>query len=100
MYAARDHVFATIEENHRAEKGDFDAALGLWQADRVDPAALATLRAHHLAAAKKTGDAVVQALADAHDALTAAQRAEARRTFCARIGRPWTRSRWTAPSRG
>ena len=74
VHAARDHVFATIEENQRAERGDFDAALALWQSDRLDRAAVATLRAHQLAAAKKTGDAVVQALSDAHDALTAAQR--------------------------
>ena len=74
VHAARDHVFSTIEDNRRAERGDLDAALSLWQADRLDPAALATLRAHHQAAAKKTGDAVVQALSDAHDALTAAQR--------------------------
>ena len=76
VHAARDQVFATIEENHRADQGDFAAALSLWQADRIDPAALATLRAHHLAAAKKTSDAVVQALSDAHDALTSAQRAK------------------------
>ncbi len=76
VHAARDHVFATIEDNHRAEKADMDAALGLWTSDRLDPAAIATLRAHHLAAAKKTGDAVVQALLDAHDALTSAQRAK------------------------
>ena len=76
VHSARDHVFATIEDNHRAERGDLDAALSLWQSDRLDPAALATLRAHHQAAAKKTGDAVVQALSDAHDALTAPQRAK------------------------
>lgn len=76
VHAARDHVFATIEENRRADKGDLDAALSVWQSDRLDPAAVATLRAHHLAAAKKTGDAVVQALSDAHDALTAPQRAK------------------------
>lgn len=76
VYAARDQVFTTIEENHRADKGDFDAALTLWQADRLDPAGLATLRARHLAAAKKTSDAVVQAFSDAHDALTSAQRAK------------------------
>jgi Spy/CpxP family protein refolding chaperone len=76
VHAARDQVFATIEENHRAAEGDFDAALRLWQSDRMDPAAIATLRAHHLAAAKKTGDAIVQALSDAHDALTAPQRAK------------------------
>lgn len=76
VHAARDQVFATIEENHRAERADLDAAVALWQSDRLDPAAVATLRAHHLAAAKKTGDAVVQALSDAHDALTAPQRAK------------------------
>jgi Spy/CpxP family protein refolding chaperone len=74
VHAARDHVFATIEENQRAERGDLDAALTLWQSDRLDPTAIATLRAHHQTAAKKTGDAVVQALSDAHDALTATQR--------------------------
>jgi hypothetical protein len=71
VHAARDHVFATLEDNRRAERGDLDAALSLWQSDRLDPSAVATLRAHHQAAAKKTGDAVVQALSDAHDALTA-----------------------------
>ena len=74
VHAARDHVFATIEDNQRAERGDLDAALTAWQADRLDPAALATLRAHHQAAAKKTGDAVVQALTEVHDALDAGQR--------------------------
>jgi Spy/CpxP family protein refolding chaperone len=74
VHAARDHVFATIDENHKAERGDLDAALTLWQADRIDPAALAALRTRHQAVAKKTGDAIVQALSDAHDALTPAQR--------------------------
>ena len=74
VHAARDHVFATIDDNHRAERADLDAALSVWQSDPLDPAAVATLRAHHQAAAKKTGDAVVQALSDAHDALTAVQR--------------------------
>jgi Spy/CpxP family protein refolding chaperone len=74
VHAARDHVFATIAANHEAERGDLQAALSLWESERMDPAAIATLRAHHQAAAKKTGDAVVQALSDAHDALTAPQR--------------------------
>jgi periplasmic protein CpxP/Spy len=74
VHAARDHVFATMDENHRAERGDLDAALSPWQADRLDAAQLTALRARHQAAAKKTGDAVVQALSDAHDALDATQR--------------------------
>ena len=74
VHAARDHVFATMEETHAAERGDLGEVLTLWQADRIDTAALSSLRARHQAAAKKTGDAIVQALSDAHDALTAAQR--------------------------
>lgn len=75
IHAARDQLFATIAENRKAEAGQLQAALSLWESDRLDPAALARLRAAHQAAAKKTGDAVVQALSDAHDALTSAQRA-------------------------
>jgi hypothetical protein len=74
VHAARDHVFATINESHAAEKADFATALTLWESDRLDPAQLQALRARHQAMAQKTGDAVVQALSDAHDALTPAQR--------------------------
>ncbi len=74
VHAARDQVFATIADTRRAEQADLETALSLWQSDRLDPAVVATLRAHHQAAAKKTGDAVVQALSDTHDALTATQR--------------------------
>lgn len=76
VHAARDHVFTTIADNHDAEKGDLGAALTLWQSDRLDPSALAALRTRHQAAAQKTSDAIVQALSDAHDALTSAQRAK------------------------
>ncbi len=72
--AARDHVFTTIAETHQSERADLDAALALWQADSLDSAKLAELRARHQAAGQKIGDAVVQALSDAHDALTAPQR--------------------------
>ncbi|MDB4969924.1 MAG: hypothetical protein JWN44_5613 [Myxococcales bacterium] len=74
VHAARDHVFATFEETHRGQRAEIDQALTLWQADRLDTVKLGELRAQHQAAAKKTGDAVVQAITDAHDALTAAQR--------------------------
>jgi periplasmic protein CpxP/Spy len=74
VHAARDHVFATMAESRQAGRADLDAALALWEADRIDTARLAALRAQHRAAAKKVGDAVVQALSDAHDALTAPQR--------------------------
>jgi Spy/CpxP family protein refolding chaperone len=74
VHAARDHVTATFQENAASRQADMQEALTLWQSDRIDPAALAALRARHQAAAKKVGDAIVQAISDAHDALTAPQR--------------------------
>src|SRR5439155_1373353 len=72
--AARDQVFATFEATHSGQRAEMAEALTLWQADRLDTAKLAELRARHQAAAKQTGEAVVQALSDAHDALTQPQR--------------------------
>jgi periplasmic protein CpxP/Spy len=74
IHAARDHVFATLEQSRRGHKGDFERALALFEADRVDPAQIAALRAEHEAEAQRVGDAIVQAVSDAHDALTAPQR--------------------------
>jgi Spy/CpxP family protein refolding chaperone len=74
VHAARDHVFATFAESHAAHQADMNDALTLFQADRIDQAKLAELRARHQAEAKKQGDAIVQALSDAHDAFTAPQR--------------------------
>lgn len=72
--AARDHVMTTVRDGHGARQAELEQALTLWQADTLDAAQLAALRTQHQAEAQKTGDAVVQAMSDAHDALTAAQR--------------------------
>jgi hypothetical protein len=74
IHAARDHVFDTFAESHKARQADLQQALALWQADRLDPDGVAKLRARHQAEAQQAGDAIVQALSDAHDALTAPQR--------------------------
>lgn len=74
VHAARDHVFAAIDQAQAAHQADLATAIGLWESDRPDPAQIAALRARHQAAAQQTGDAIVQALLDAHDALTAPQR--------------------------
>lgn len=74
IHAARDHVTATMQANAASRQADMQDALKLWNADRIDPAALAALRARHQAAAKKVGDAIIQAVSDSHDALTSAQR--------------------------
>jgi Spy/CpxP family protein refolding chaperone len=74
IHAARDHVFETFAEHHKTQKADIDEALALWQSDRLDASKVAELRARHQAEAAKIGDAIVQAISDAHDALTATQR--------------------------
>lgn len=76
VHAAADQLFATLAAEHQARRADVATALSLWESERMDPAQLAALRAHQLATAERTGDAVVQALGDAHDALTAPQRAQ------------------------
>jgi Spy/CpxP family protein refolding chaperone len=74
IHAARDHVMTTVQAGHGARQAQLEQALTLWQADSLDATGLAALRAQHQAAAQQTGDAVVQALSDAHDALTTTQR--------------------------
>lgn len=74
VHAARDHVYATFEESHKDKGARIAKAIALFESERVDPAAVEALRAEHRAEAKQVGDAVVQALTDAHDALTAEQR--------------------------
>jgi Spy/CpxP family protein refolding chaperone len=74
VYAARDHVFATFEESHGDHRAQMEKVLNLFEADKVDPAQIAALRAEHEARAQRIGDAVVQAIYDVHDALTPAQR--------------------------
>jgi Spy/CpxP family protein refolding chaperone len=74
VYAARDHVFATFEESHADHRGQMEKVLTLFEADKVDPAQIAALRAEHEARAQRIGDAIVQALYDVHDALTPPQR--------------------------
>lgn len=76
IHAARDHVLTTLAENGATHKADLEQALTLWQSERIDQTQLSALRARHLAAAQKVGDAIVQAISDAHDALTATQRAQ------------------------
>src|SRR5262245_56921542 len=72
--AARDHVFDTFAELHQDRRTDFETALTLFSAEKIDPAKVTEQRAKHEAEAKKIGDAIVQAVSDAHAALTAPQR--------------------------
>src|SRR5262249_15374627 len=74
--AARDQLFATLGALHAEETlpAALERALKLFEADRVDTAAVAALRAEHVERMHKVADAVEQALFDHHDALTPAQR--------------------------
>jgi Spy/CpxP family protein refolding chaperone len=77
VHAATDQLFTTLEQNHQAERGDFQAALKLWEADQIDQAKLTELRAKHQAAAQRNGDAIAQAIIETRDALTPEQRQKA-----------------------
>ncbi|HEX4461755.1 MAG TPA: Spy/CpxP family protein refolding chaperone [Polyangia bacterium] len=74
ILAARDHVVSTMQANQGAHRAEMEQALTLWQADSFDASKFAAVRTAHQADAQKVGDAIVQALSDAHDALTSAQR--------------------------
>ncbi len=74
VHAAAEHVATTAQEVGRASASDFEQTLALFEADKLDTQAIQAHRAKHEAAMKKVSDAVVQAVFDAHDALTPPQR--------------------------
>lgn len=74
IHAARDRVFAALEVAHQDREARREAALQIWQADRVDEARVEALRAQVQAEHQRVGDALVQALREVHDVLTPAQR--------------------------
>ena len=73
-YDARDRVFAAIEQVQRQHVADLDQAIAIFTADKIDSNAVAQLRAKHQAETKQTGDAIVAAITELHDALDAGQR--------------------------
>jgi Spy/CpxP family protein refolding chaperone len=74
LHASLDHVFAVAHEGRQAHAAEIEEALQLFQADHIDPAAVAAHREKKEAEAKQLGDAVVQFIYDAHSTLTAPQR--------------------------
>ena len=74
IHADRDRVFATFEENGNERGARVAKAIALFESDRIDPAAIAELRSEHQAEAKRSGDAIVSAIIDAHGVLTGPQR--------------------------
>jgi Spy/CpxP family protein refolding chaperone len=74
IYAARDRAFAAVEAHHQARRVHMDAALALFEADRIDSARLAEFRAAHEAEHRQVADAIVAGVTEIHDVLTADQR--------------------------
>ncbi len=71
---AIEQVLTAVHDEHEGTAGHMEAALKLFEADRIDQTQLDKLRADTQARHQKIGDAVVQAFHDVHDVLTAAQR--------------------------
>ena len=73
IHAARDRVFAAVEEHHKGRHARMDDMLALFESDRLDdrlPALRQQIEAEH----EKIAAVVSGALMDAHGVLTPAQR--------------------------
>lgn len=73
IHAARDRVFAAIEEHRKGRQARLDGMLALFEGDRLDDG-LSAFRAQIEEEHGKIADAVATALVDAHAVLTPAQR--------------------------
>jgi Spy/CpxP family protein refolding chaperone len=74
IHAARDRVFAAVEQHWQSRRSRMDEVLGLFEADRVDLAQVAALRQTREEEHRRLADTIEQALVEAHDTLTPAQR--------------------------
>jgi Spy/CpxP family protein refolding chaperone len=74
IHAARDKALQAIESRHGDHKEHMEKALRLFEQDRVDRGQLDALRAEREADMRAVSDAVTDALVEAHDVLTPAQR--------------------------
>ena len=73
IHAARDRVFAAIQDHRRERGARLDGMLVLFEGDRLDDG-LRALRRQIEAEHEKIADTVTAALVDAHAVLTPAQR--------------------------
>ena len=74
LHAVRDRTFATLETHMKGRGAHMDEALQLFEADRVDANKVQALRAERETQMKQVGDAIQQAVIEAHDILTPEQR--------------------------
>jgi Spy/CpxP family protein refolding chaperone len=74
IHAARDRVWASVEQHRQARGAQVEDALRLFEADRVDAAQVAALRQAREAEHRQLADTIAQAILEVHDILTPAQR--------------------------
>ena len=74
IHAARDRVFAAVEQHQQSRGARKQEVLALFEADTLDPARVAALRQSAETDHRAIGDAITQAVIDAHQVLTPAQR--------------------------
>jgi Spy/CpxP family protein refolding chaperone len=74
IYAARDRAFAQLEGLRSEHHAQMERVAALFEADRIDPAAVKALRADHEAQAQKHSDVVIDAVVEAHRVLSPEQR--------------------------
>jgi len=74
IHAARDRAYAAIQTHRRAHHAHLEEALALFEADRIDPGRLQALRLETEEQRRQLGDVVTQAILEAHDVLSPAQR--------------------------
>jgi uncharacterized membrane protein len=74
IHGVRDRVFAELAGMRQARERRLEQVLGLFEADVLDPAAVAAARAAAAADHQRMADVIAQAVTDVHAALTPEQR--------------------------
>jgi Spy/CpxP family protein refolding chaperone len=74
IYAARDRAFASVEEHRKGRRAYIEEALALFEAEPADPARIQAFRERAAGEHERVREAISQAIVEAHDVLTAAQR--------------------------
>jgi periplasmic protein CpxP/Spy len=74
IQAARDRVFATFDEARASRRPHLEEGLALFEAARPEPARIEALHREGEAARQRVRQAIHEALVEAHDVLTQAQR--------------------------
>jgi protein CpxP len=74
IYAARDRVFAAVDEMRKNRGARMEELLTLFEADTIDAARLEALRTLREDGHRQVADAISRALVEVHGALTPEQR--------------------------